>query len=291
MKVAGNKVKHIVDFFHSELDSIYGEGEVSALVNTAFEFYLQFEPNQVSIRNEEHLNQSDLLKVYDCAKLLKTGKPIQYVLNEAWFYNLKFYVNKHVLIPRPETEELVDLIIKENVDCKSLLDIGTGSGCIPVSIKKNISICQVFACDISVEALKVAKRNAELSKVEINLFEVDVLNENEFISKCPKKFDVMVSNPPYIKSNEKSTLHQNVIGHEPHVALFVNDEDDIIFYKKIINLSAKLLETKGKLYFELNPLTASQVKEYALKSNLFLQVELIADMSGKSRFLKAILKE
>jgi len=289
MKVAGNKVKHIVDFFHSELDHIYGVDEVNAFLNSSFEYFLNFKFNDVSIRLEEHLNQSDLLKLYDCAKLLKTGKPLQYILNQAWFYNLKFKVNESVLIPRPETEELVDLVIKENKSCKNFLDIGTGSGCIPISIKKNISASEVYACDLSEAALETAAINANNNHTQVHFFKANVLNENEFLSLCKNKFDVIVSNPPYIKQSEKSSLHQNVIEFEPHLALFVNDEDDIVFYKKIINLCAKLLNQNAKLYFELNPLTSDLVKQYAIQSNLFKHVEIVQDMSGKARFLKALV--
>src|SRR5690349_22408687 len=138
MRIAGNKVNHIIGFFHSELASVYEPGEIDAMMFTALQKYLGFTRTDVLRRSEENLNQSDLLKLYDCVKDLKKQIPLQYILKEAWFYNLKFYVNKHVLIPRPETEELVDLIIKENKNAKSFLDLGTGSGCIPISIKKNI---------------------------------------------------------------------------------------------------------------------------------------------------------
>ncbi len=287
MKVAGNKVRHIADLFFSELKTVYDEGEIEAILKTAFEFYLGFRVNEIKLRAEENVNQSDLLKLYTCCELLQTGKPLQYILNEAWFYNIKFYVNENVLIPRPETEELVDIIINESTNRKTLLDIGAGSGCIPVSIKANLKNIEVSACDISPDAIDAAKKNAEINKVLIKFFEADALDSETFIKKAGTTFDIIVSNPPYIKESEKNALSKNVIEHEPHLALFVGEEDEIIFYKKIIVLCKKILNPKGLLYFELNPITANDVKEYAFKSNLFNSIELLKDMSGKVRFLRA----
>ncbi|MBX3163891.1 MAG: peptide chain release factor N(5)-glutamine methyltransferase [Bacteroidetes bacterium] len=281
VRVASNKLKHILDFFHSELNGIYPTSEIEAMTAIAVYSVLGFSKTDMVLRAEENLNQSDLLKLYDCAKDLKNHVPLQYILKEAWFYNLKFYVNNNVLIPRPETEELVDVIIKENKTTHSFLDIGTGSGCIPVSIKKNSSSATVSACDISKAALQVAQKNAENHKTNIHFFEKDILNES-----IAGKFDVIISNPPYIKKEEAATLSKQVIEHEPHLALFTG-EDDIVFYKKIIDLCKTSLNEKGHLYFELNPLTANSVKDYALNSNLFSSVELLKDMSGNVRFLRA----
>jgi release factor glutamine methyltransferase len=290
MKVAGNKVKHIVDYFRSELSSVYDENELRAVIHGAFEHYLGFKKHEMPLRLDENVNQSDLLKLYDCGKALKSGKPLQYVLHEAWFYGLRFFVNEQVLIPRPETEELVDMIVQEEKHCGSLLDIGTGSGCIPVSIKSALKNCAVSACDISSEALKVAEENAGNHGADVDFFEADVLETETFVEKVTKRktFEVVVSNPPYIKTDERSSLHPNVIDHEPHLALFVNHGDETIFYKKIITLCEKLLEAGGRLYFELNPLTATEVKNFAVNSELFAEVKLANDMSGKIRFFKAV---
>jgi release factor glutamine methyltransferase len=283
MKVAGNKLAHLSDYFHSELDEIVGKDEVNALFKLVVEFYLPVKRDQLYLRLNDHVNQSELLDIYDCCKELKKGKPLQYILGEAWFYGLKFKVNEQVLIPRPETEELCELIIKEEPNCISLLDIGTGSGCIPISIKKYRPNCEVSALDVSEKALEVAKVNAALNGIEINFFRKDILKEISF----EKKFGVIVSNPPYIKRNESSSLSQNVIAHEPHLALFVEGEDDIIFYKKIVDVCKDALVVNGKLYFELNPLTANEVSEYAKASGIFKDVELMKDMSGNVRFLLA----
>lgn len=285
MRVASNRLKHILDFFYSELKDIYETTEIEAMAAMAVHSVLGFSKTDMILKADENINQSDLLKLYDCVKDLKKQIPLQYILKEAWFYHLKFYVDKNVLIPRPETEELVDLIIKENKNAKSFLDIGTGSGCIPVSIKKNIPLANISACDISTNALQVAHKNAENNKTEIQFFKIDVLNES-----FSGRFDIIVSNPPYIKKEEAGSLSKQVIEHEPHLALFA-ENDDIIFYKKIIDLCKTVLNKNGLLYFELNPLTAEKVKDYALTSNLFSNVELLKDMSGKFRFLKGLKNE
>lgn len=235
-------------------------------------------------REEEQMNQSELLLIYDAAKDLALAKPLQYVLGEAYFYKYRFYVNEHVLIPRPETEELVEMIFKENEDITgSILDIGTGSGCIPVSLKCLFPKAIVEACDISVTALELAKKNAERNSVAVKFFELDILKQD-----LTSTYHLIVSNPPYIKQSEASQLHDNVIKHEPHLALFVNGNNDIVFYKRIIDLCVKHLNPNGKLYFELNPLTAESVKAYALSKSIFSSVDLVNDLSGNIRFLKGI---
>jgi release factor glutamine methyltransferase len=288
MKVRSNQIKDILDYYFSELNILYDQQELEALVKIVFEHYLGIKRNEINLRLTENVNQSDLLKLYDCCKQLKTGKPVQYVLNETWFYQYKFYVNEKVLIPRPETEELVTIIVKENPDAGSFLDIGTGSGCIPVSIKCVLSHAQVSGCDLDKDALLVAKKNAELNNVQVNFFETNILDELKWNEDIKGKFDVIISNPPYIKHSEAETLSKNVIDFEPHRALFVDGDDDIIFYKKIIDMCKHKLKSKGRLYFELNPLTAVLVHDYAVHAGLFSAVEMIHDMSGNIRFLKAI---
>ncbi|MCE3228285.1 MAG: protoporphyrinogen oxidase [Bacteroidetes bacterium] len=290
MRVASNKIKDLIEFYYTELSAIYDRNEIEAIVKIAFEHYLGINRNEIPLRLNDNVNQSDLLMVYDCCKELATGKPLQYVLGEAWFYNSKFYVNKHVLIPRPETEELVSIIVKENPSAISVIDIGTGSGCIPISIKGVLKNAKVSACDISNDALNVAKKNAERNKADVIFFETDILDLEKPMKDIEGSFDVIVSNPPYIKHSEAKTLSKNVIDFEPHTALFVEGNDDIIFYKRIIDLAKYKLNVNGKLYFELNPLTAQLVHDYAMTSDLFSSAELIKDLSGNLRFLKAIKK-
>jgi release factor glutamine methyltransferase len=288
MKVAGNKLVHLSDYYFSELQTLYPESEIQALFEHCIHHYLHIPIREVKRRKEERINQSELLLIYDCCKALKQHIPLQYILGTTFFYELEFEVNKHVLIPRPETEELVDLIVKDIQFSQSLLDIGTGSGCIPVSIKHKLKPLLVSACDISHEALSVAQKNAEKHKTNIHFFEADALNTKEFNSRCKNSFDVIVSNPPYIKLSEKQTMSANVSEHEPHLALFVDNEDAVIFYKKIVDICITKLNQKGKLYFELNPLTANEVLEYTKASGVFETSTLLNDMSGNTRFLKAL---
>jgi release factor glutamine methyltransferase len=288
MRLPNNSLSALIAFYHSELNSNYEESEIDALVDLVLEHYLNYSKTDIIVRRNENINQSDLLKLYFCCKELKNNTPIQYVLKEAWFYNLKFYVNQHVLIPRPETEELVDVILKENKEALSFLDIGTGSGCIPIAIKNTNNKSNVYACDISADALLVAKKNSEINEILIHLIEVDILNNKAVEEKFETTFDVIISNPPYIKFDEKDQLSKNVTDNEPHIALFVNGADDILFYKKIIDLCKQKLNSGGKLYFELNPLTAEDVLAYANNSKIFKHTELIKDMSGKLRFLRAV---
>ncbi len=287
MRVAGNKLKHLSDFYSLELSGLYEPSEIQALFHLAAFHLLGFSHSDVARNINENINQSDLINLYDCCKDLKSGIPIQYIFGESEFYNLKLKVNPYVLIPRPETEELVELIIKENKNVNSVLDIGTGSGCIPIAIKKNLNSASVHGCDISEHALSTAQKNAELNNIKISFIKTDVLNKDVFSKDVNNTFDVIVSNPPYIKRSEETSLSKHVVDFEPSLALFVEGGDAIIFYKRIIELCEKFLNPNGKLYFELNPLTANEVKLYAENSRLFKNTELMKDMSGNIRFLKA----
>lgn len=288
MRIASNKLSDMISYYHTELESVFDKGEISALLEMAIEHYLGYSRTEIITKAENNINQSAVIKLYDCCKDLKKNIPIQYILGEAWFYGLKFNVGESVLIPRPETEELVKLILDENKLAQSCLDIGTGSGCIAIALKKNMPATKVSACDISADALVTAGMNAVKNKVDVSFFEADALSTENFSKKFGSTFDVIVSNPPYIKLSEKSTMQQQVLAHEPHLALFTGDEDATIFYKKIIGFCDVSLNKKGSLYFELNPITAEEVKNYAITSGLFAEVNLIKDMSGKQRFLKAI---
>ncbi len=214
---------------------------------------------------------------------LKTGEPIQYVLGNTIFYKLPFEVDKHVLIPRPETEELVDLIIKE---CRnkyvSIIDIGTGSGCIAVALKKNIENAMVSAIDVSEDALKIASTNASLNKVEVDFILADALDLDY---KQFQNFDVIVSNPPYIAHSEKVSMANQVINYEPHLALFVSDDNSLIFYEKIADFALKKLNSNGLLYFEINQNLATETANLLIKKGFVSN--LIKDINGNYRIIKA----
>jgi release factor glutamine methyltransferase len=288
MKIATNKLSDLFEFYISELSSIYDEGELYSIFELVCEKFLNYSKTEVKQHFSENINQSNLINIYNAGVELKKGTPIQYILKEAYFYDLMFNVSNAVLIPRPETEELVDLIIKSQITNNSnpitILDIGTGSGCIPISLKKHLPQAKVFGIDISEQALEVAKSNALKNNVEVEFIKQDILSE---IINLTSNFSFIVSNPPYVLNSEAQQMDARVLEHEPHLALFVEDNDPIIFYKRIIDLCDKHLEEKGWLFFELNPMYAIDVKNYANDSKNFNFTEILNDMSGKQRFLKA----
>lgn len=215
---------------------------------------------------------------------LSRGCPIQYVLGEATFYNCKIELNKSVLIPRPETEELVDWSLKHINKKMNVLDLCTGSGCIAISIAKHIE-CIMDAIDISNKALMLAKKNARLNKVSINFIKNDILKN----ILRPYKYDVIISNPPYVLKKDKSFLHKNVVDFEPHLALFVNNENPFLFYQKIVSFSKKNLKNKGLLFFEINELFGNEIVNILYKEG-FHKIKLKKDINGKDRMIKAEMK-
>ncbi|MDP3468219.1 MAG: peptide chain release factor N(5)-glutamine methyltransferase [Daejeonella sp.] len=222
---------------------------------------------------------------------LKTGRPLQYVIGETEFYGLTFKVNPSVLIPRPETEELVEWILsdvrnsKASIEGLKIIDIGTGSGCIPISLKKNLPEAQIYALDISPEALGVSKQNAVLNQTMVNFIQDDILNLlNEQLTD--EKFGIIVSNPPYVKDSEKQQMLPNVLQHEPHLALFVPDNDPLIFYKAIAEFAIKHSDANGFLYLEINENLAEETVQL-LKQMGFKNIELRQDLSGKDRMIRS----
>lgn len=240
------------------------------------------------ILNHEMLskNQQNVLKkaILDLLK----NKPLQYITGFADFYGLKFRVNEHVLIPRPETEELVYQILNDHSNQSSLtvLDIGTGSGCIPITIAKNRPTWIITAIDISNKALDIALENTHSNQVEINLVLNDILVQNKWSDLAT--FDLIVSNPPYIDVKEKGRMKANVLDYEPHLALFVDDADDLLFYKKIIHFSKTNLRTGGHLYFECNEYNSVKLFKYITSTDHFHNIRIIKDIQNKNRMLKAI---
>ncbi len=225
----------------------------------------------------------------DYSRALLENKPLQYVLQEAWFIGMKLYVDENVLIPRPETEELADWIIK---DARSwefgignlALDIGTGSGCIPLAIKKNLPGIEVHAVDISEGALQVAKKNAAAQNLDIHFYQLDILDTNA--RQSLPKFDIIVSNPPYIPQSDKATMAANVLQYEPHLALFVENEDPLLFYKAIADFSITHLKQSGHLYLEIHAEMAQSIIALYTKKG-FSDIELRKDMQGRDRMLRA----
>lgn len=288
-------LKDLQDIFHKELDGIYGKEEVSSFFFLCTEAFFKISRLQLALNHELSITKAEQQPVFDALEALKNEKPIQYILEETEFYGLPFKVNKHTLIPRPETEELVSLVINTvtvNTAEKthSILDIGTGSGCIAISLAKNMENAQVYAMDISSKAIEKAKENAVLNKVAIEFIKGSIL-ENKHWDLLFKdiEFNTIVSNPPYVRHLEKAEIKNNVLNNEPHLALFVDDNNPLLFYKAITTFARKYLKPNGHLFFEINEYLGAETK--ALVEGLgFKNVELIKDLFGKDRLLKAQLQ-
>jgi release factor glutamine methyltransferase len=284
MKIASTKISDVIRYFRQELQGIYESGEIETFISFCFEAYLNYSKKELFLKANEYISESELLKFSFAVKKLKQQQPIQYILGKADFYQLQFTVNEHVLIPRPETEELVDLIIRENKHKQELtiLDIGTGSGCIAITLKKKLPRSTVYALDISEEALKVAHKNAANHQVDISFFQKNILEDN--VLPVPS-LDCIVSNPPYVCYSEKEKMQRNVLDNEPHLALFVPDEDPLLFYKRISDFSKRNLKSGGRLYFEINASYGLETSE-VLKERGFKNVMMINDLNNKNRILR-----
>ncbi len=273
--------------FFSALSKLYPETEIQSFFNILIEFKLHLKRIDVALQPSFEIEATALEFLEKATSNLKNQIPIQYIIGETEFYGLPFYVNKNVLIPRPETEELVAWIIN---DCKAensknsikILDIGTGSGCIPISLAKNIPNAEVSSIDISSEAIKTAKKNSTLNNVNVEFIEADILNT----FNLPNKINVIVSNPPYVRELEKQEMQKNVLDHEPALALFVEDENPLLFYDKIAELAKNYLSKNGQLYFEINQYLGKETVEL-LKTKGYTTIELKKDLFGVDRMIKA----
>ena len=262
----------------SELSFIYEMDELNSIFNLLAEDYLKIPRSKILLANEIDLNESNQLLFLSALERLKIHEPIQYVLGKTTFMDLEFKVNSSVLIPRPETEELVTLMLKEDLDGKEILDIGTGSGCIAISLAKNLPNSKVTALDISKDAIKVAKQNAKLNNTDIDFICDDVLNYTS-----NKKYDVIVSNPPYILESERIFMKRNVLDYEPEKSLFTDDKNPLLYYKAILVFSQISLKKNGKIYFEINQKYSNEIKDLAFYHG-YLKIDCIKDMYNKNRF-------
>jgi len=279
-------LKEIKNNFHEQLDALFGKDEVESFFFILTEYLHNLKRIDLALNPNFEISEEEVRKWEAIISELKTEKPIQYIIGETWFYDSKFYVNEHTLIPRPETEELVDWIVSkfpktQNPKPITVLDIGTGTGCIPISIKKNIPQTEVFAIDVSEEALKVAKRNAIENKVEVHFILQNILDAE----KLESKFDVIVSNPPYVRNLEKQEIKKNVLEYEPHLALFVEDNDALLFYRKIAQLAKESLTENGQLFFEINQYLGKETVGL-LEQLGFKNIELKKDIYGNDRMIK-----
>ena len=278
------KISDILPYFIKELSSSYmSRREIISVAYLVIEHYLKFNRSDVIIYNDDDINKNYIDAFKNIVSELKHGKPIQYILSETLFLNLKIHINSNVLIPRPETEELVEWIIKDNQGShKDYLDIGTGSGCIIISLAKRLQ-GKFTGIDISNDALQVARKNVTNHNVDVNLENIDII-ENNLLSK----WDVIVSNPPYVLESEKKLLDKNIF-YEPEIALFVDNNDPLLYYKHIAEQSVKCLNNDGILYFEINQNFGHDICNM-LSDEGFVNIELKKDINDKERMIKAILK-
>jgi len=278
--VKDNSVDSIVSYLDENLSELYPSGEVRSIIAILFKHYQNWDKIDLRSNMNKQLSESELLNYHFALKELRSNKPIQYVLGETEFYGLPFKVSEQVLIPRQETEELVDLIIKESVEKDSLVDIGCGSGCISVSYKRERSQSDVACVDIDPEVLKVAETNARLNFVEVRPIQMDILNWTDLGTR----FDIVVSNPPYVTLGEKANMNKNVLNFEPHVALFVEDANPVVFYESIAAFALTHLESNGRIYFEINERFGREVAT-CLEVRNFKDIRIIKDINGKDRIV------
>ena len=290
-------VKQYRNYFNETLKTIYPITEIDSFFFLLLEEYLGFRRVDIVLKSDFKITQETLNLLQSATKQLEQEIPLQYIIGKTEFYGLPFVVNKHVLIPRPETEELVAWVVSESSRFKTfktstkqttetkqlkILDIGTGSGCIPISLKKQLPFAKISAIDISKEALSVAKKNAVLNNVDIHFILQDILKADAL----DEHYDIIISNPPYVRELEKKELKNNVLKNEPHVALFVKDDNPLIFYDKIAELAKNYLNKNGILFFEINQYLATEaihlVNEKGLKN-----IQLKKDMFGNDRMILA----
>jgi len=274
-------VSNIINYFNRELDGIATRKEINSWAYIVIEHVLGYSKVDYILNHDQKISKSNFHKICDIVKELKIYKPIQYIIGETDFFQLKFKLNNSTLIPRPETEELVSWILKH--DFSSILDIGTGSGCIAVTIAK-LTNSNVDAMDICDKALKIAELNAKINSVNVNF----ILNDIFDTEKMPN-YDVIVSNPPYVQKSDILKMNKNVSEFEPYRAIFVDDNNPIVFYKKIASLAIKSLNDGGYIFFEINELYQKEILDLLTKIG-FVDITLKNDINGKPRMIKACKK-
>ena len=279
-------LKEFKEHFFKRLSPLYPIQEIESFFRILIETYLGLRNIDVFLNPDKKIKLKKLDHLLAARERLVLFEPLQYILGQTEFYGLNFALNPNVLIPRPETEELVEWALKD-ADAETaarILDIGTGSGCIAVSLAKHLPLARVDALDVSKEALHLAQHNAQINAVEIHTLHQNILETGRF----DKQYDVIISNPPYVRNLEKTEIQANVLNFEPHLALFVEDHDALIFYRKIAELAKSSLNTSGRLYVEINQYLAEETRSL-FEENGFKNVELRLDYAGKPRMIKACL--
>lgn len=296
MKTSSNLVRDCRRYYVGELEKIYDSDEANALIMILLEHYFGIDRVKIAIEPELRLSESEMLTLHFAVKELLKNKPIQYILGETEFCGMRFFVEDSVLIPRPETEELVNQLIRQfevwslefevnSSPSLRILDIGTGSGCIAISLAKLLKNSVVTAVDVSEKALEVAKKNADANDINVRFLLDDILNPQnpELLNN---QFDIIVSNPPYVCESEKSEMRDNVLDYEPSSALFVTDNDPLVFYRKILEFAQKTLKPDGEVWFEINEKFGNEMKNLCLEMG-FKNAEIIKDFRERDRILRA----
>ena len=281
MFVTTNNLIDLLPYYKTKLVDIYEDNEIENIFYVICDYKHNLSRIDVKISNTL-LSESELLMHRACIKRLLTNEPIQHIIGETEFYGLPFLVNQDVLIPRPETEELIDFILSTTKDSAlTILDIGTGTGCIPITLKSNLPLTKVSAIDISEKALETAIKNARLNKVNVNFSHKDILTNN--LTDLPQ-FDIIISNPPYVLESDKLKMNKNVLDFDPELALFVADENPLLFYKRITTLAVEKLNKNGRLFFEIHENFGKETKQLLINAG-FTNVNIINDMQGKNRIV------
>ncbi|MFD2999729.1 peptide chain release factor N(5)-glutamine methyltransferase [Pontibacter toksunensis] len=280
-------IQEVQQLIRQKIRDAYPEPEAGAIAQLVLEHVLQKSRLQLSLQQQEPVNPEQEAKVQEAIVRLQQQEPVQYVLGVAHFYGLELQVDERVLIPRPETEELVDLVLKEHKGQQGLqvLDICTGSGCIPLALVANLTAVKAYGLEISVGALEVAKANAEEYMLPVEWLQQDVFEPVQGIAAG--SLDVITSNPPYVLEEEKQLMRPNVLQYEPHLALFVPDTDALKYYRRITAVAKELLKEKGKLYFEINERYGKLVQELLLEAG-FAEAAVVQDLFGKNRMVRAV---
>ena len=292
MKTSSNLVRDCRKYYAGELEKIYGSDEANTLIMILLEHYFNIDRVKIAMNPELRLSESEMLTLHFAVKELLKNKPVQYIIGETEFCGMRFFVNENVLIPRPETEEMVNMIVSRRdkacfvrTGC-DVLDIGTGSGCIAISLAKLLKDSAVAAVDVSEKALEVAKKNAEANEVNVNFIKDDILNpQNRDLLNG--QFDIIVSNPPYVCESEKSEMRANVLDYEPSTALFVSDNDPLVFYRKILEFAQKALKPNGEVWFEINEKFGNEMQDLCFDMG-FNNIEIIKDFRDRDRILRAV---
>ena len=280
-------MKATLQYLKAELGADYPENEIDGFARIIFEKICGWNFSEQVLKRDNKISSVEFEEIKKIVQRLKNFEPIQYIFGETEFYGLNIKVNQSVLIPRPETEELVDWIVRNKPERNcNILDIGTGSGCIALALKQNLPESKVSATDVSENALKVARQNANHNGLEVTFILQDILNPTNSLADS---FDIIVSNPPYVREMEKKEMQKNVLNFEPELALFVNDEDPLVFYNAVSRFALNKLKPFGRIYFEINE-NLGQETYQLLKNFGFSEIEIKKDINGRERMICALKK-